>query len=219
LRVFALSPELPGALEAITALRGKGIVVSAAHSNAIYAEALEGINRGITLSTHTFNGMRSLHHQEPGIVGAVLNDDRVYCEIIADGIHLDPVILSLVLKIKGSGRIILVSDSVALNGVNDGQYKVKGNTVTVSGGAIRLEDGRLAGSTLSLDRAVKNMTNLAGASLCEAVAMASLNPARILGIEDKKGSVAAGKDADLVLFDENITIKEVFVGGNRTVID
>jgi N-acetylglucosamine-6-phosphate deacetylase len=215
LRILALSPELPGALEAISRLKKAGIVVSAAHSNASLKEAQEGINRGITLSTHTFNGMRALHHQEPGIVGAVLRDDRVSCELIADGIHIHPLVLSLVYRMKGPDRIVLVSDSVALNGAGDGRYEADGLSAVVKDGIIRLEDGRLAGSSLSLDRAVYNMHTLADVPLWEAVRMASLNPARILGLEGKKGSIAVGKDADLALFDENFTVKEVFLGGRQ----
>jgi N-acetylglucosamine-6-phosphate deacetylase len=215
LKVLALSPELAGAAEAIQRLAKAGIAVSAAHTNAAYAQAMAGINAGITLATHTFNGMRSLHHQEPGILGAVLNDSRVSCELIADGIHLHPSILSLVYKLKGPDNIILISDSVAPNGLPEGVYEAEGRKVTLSGGAIRLEDGRLAGSCLSLDGAVRNMVKLGGISLPEAVQMASRNPARILGLESQKGSIEPGKDADLVLFDDEIWVQGVFIGGNR----
>ncbi|GHV85068.1 N-acetylglucosamine-6-phosphate deacetylase [Spirochaetia bacterium] len=214
LKVLSLSPELPGALEAISRLAGQGIVTAAAHTNAAYDEALAGINAGFTLATHTFNAMRALSHQEPGILGAVLNDSRVSCELIADGIHLNPVILSLVYKLKGPDHIILISDSVSANGLPDGRYESERRIVIVDRDSIRLEDGRLAGSTLSLDRAVRNMIRLGGAGLCHAVQMASLNPARILGVDKHKGSIEAGKDADLLLFDENIAIKKVFIGGN-----
>jgi N-acetylglucosamine-6-phosphate deacetylase len=216
IKIAALSPELPEAFRAIGKLKKAGVVVSAAHSNATLAEAREGINRGITQATHTFNGMRGFHHQEPGIAGAVLGDDRVSCELIADGIHVHPLALSLAYRVKGPDRVILVSDSVALNGLPDGRYAAEGTGVTVLDGIIRLEeDGRLAGSSLSLDRAVYTMVSQAGIPLCEAVRMASLNPARVLGLEDRKGSIAAGKDADLALFDERITVRDVFLGGRR----
>jgi N-acetylglucosamine-6-phosphate deacetylase len=210
-KVVCLSPELPGAAAVIRFLRERGVVVSAAHSNAAYGEALAGINAGITQSTHTFNGMRGLDQHEPGILGAVLTDDRVICEAIADGIHLAPPVLDMMLKLKGPDRIALISDSVELNGLPEGQYRFGGRTITVGAGAIRLEDGRLAGSCLSLDAAVRNMVALAGASLPQAVRMASLVPARILGLEDTRGSIAVGKDADLVLFDGDVTVKKVFV--------
>jgi N-acetylglucosamine-6-phosphate deacetylase len=214
-KVVCLSPELPGAAAAIRFLKSQGVVVSAAHSNAVYEEAVAGINAGITQSTHTFNGMRGLSQHEPGIIGAVLTDDRVICEAIADGIHLAPAILDILLKLKGPDRLVLVSDSVELNGLPDGQYPFEGHTITVSKGTIRLEDGRLAGSCLSLDIAVRNMMRLAGASLPQAVRMASLVPARILGLQDTKGSIAVGKEADLILFDGEINIKEVFIGSKR----
>ena len=213
LKVAALSPELPGAEEWIRLITGKGIAVAAAHTNAAYAEAMAGINAGITLATHTFNAMRSLSHQEPGILGAVLNDDRVYCEFIADGIHLAPAILSLAYKLKGPDKIILISDSVLANGLPDGHYEYERRTVIIKEGAVRLEDGRLAGSTLSLNRAVRNMVRLAGVSLCHAVRAASLNPARVLGLDGRKGSIEEGKDADLLLCNENVDIKNVFIGG------
>ncbi|MDR2142942.1 MAG: N-acetylglucosamine-6-phosphate deacetylase [Treponema sp.] len=213
LKVVALSPELPGALDAVPRLRRRGIVAAAAHSNADYDQAMAGINAGIGLSTHTFNGMRSLHHQDPGILGAVLNDDRVVCEIIADGIHISPAVLSIIYKLKGPAGIALVSDSVELNGLPDGEYRAGERLVTLRQGAIRLADGRLAGSCLSLDRAVRNMTVMAGVPLWDAAAMASLVPARVLGLEAKKGSVETGKDADLVLLDENLAVRNVFIGG------
>jgi N-acetylglucosamine-6-phosphate deacetylase len=214
-KVVCLSPELPGAAAVIRFLRERGVVVAAAHSNATYGEALAGINAGITQSTHTFNGMRGLDQHEPGILGAVLTDDRVICEAIADGIHLAPPILNMMLKLKGPDRIALISDSVELNGLPEGQYQFGGRTITVGAGAIRLEDGRLAGSCLSLDMAVRNMVALAGASLPQAVRMASLVPARALGLQDDRGSIAVGKAADLILFDGNISVKEVFIGSKR----
>jgi N-acetylglucosamine-6-phosphate deacetylase len=211
----SLSPELPGALAAIRRLRSAGVVVAAAHSDALYEEAINGINAGVTLSTHTFNGMRTLSHHEPGIVGAVLTDDRVICEVIADGIHLAPAILKLIFRVKGPDRVALISDSVDLNGLPEGRYEVERRSVTVSDGAIRLDDGRLAGSCLSLNTAVRNMTRFTEAGLCQAVRMASLVPARAIGIEGTKGSIAVGKDADLILFDGDINIKEAFIGGKR----
>jgi N-acetylglucosamine-6-phosphate deacetylase len=213
LKVVALSPELPGAEEWIRYFSGRGIPVAAAHSNATYDEALKGVELGVSLATHTFNGMRSLTHQEPGILGAVLDDDRVSCELIADGVHLAPVILSLAYKLKGPDRIILISDSVIVSGLPDGRYE-KGDAIAiVKDGIIRVEDGRLSGSSLSLDKAVGNIAAFADISLSHAVKAASLNPARILGLEGRKGSIEQGKDADLIIFDENVEIKKVFIGG------
>ena len=213
LKVVALSPELNGAEEWIRYFKSRGIVIAAAHSNATYDETKQGIEHGVTLATHTFNGMRSLSHQEPGILGAVLDDNCVYCELIADGIHVNPVILSLVYKLKGPDRIVLISDSLIAGGLPDGRYEKGGDMVIVKDGVIRLEDGRLSGSSLSLDMAVKNMVNMAGLCLCHAVKAASLNPARILRLDNKKGSIEPEKDADLIIFNENIQIKKVFIAG------
>lgn len=216
-RVFCIAPELPGALEAVRNIRSRGILVSAAHSNADFDEALRGINAGISLSTHTFNGMPSLDHHHPTLINAVLGDDRVTCELIADGIHLHPSVLQLALKAKGPDRIALVSDSVAFNGMPEGKYPYRNQHAIVKAGEIRLEDGHLAGSCLNLNRAVYNMVRLAGASLCEAVRMASLVPARIAGVEKQKGSIAVGKDADLIVFDEDLAVKAVFLKGGLAV--
>jgi N-acetylglucosamine-6-phosphate deacetylase len=213
IRVFCIAPELPGALDAVRKIRKGGVAVSAAHSNADFDEALRGINAGISLSTHTFNGMPSLDHHHPSLLNAVLGDDRVTCELIADGIHLHPSVLQLALKAKGPDRIALVSDSVAFNGMPEGKYPYRNQYALVKAGEIRLEDGRLAGSCLNLNRAVRNMVRLAGASLCEAVRTASLVPARIIGAERRKGSIAVGKDADLVVFDEDVAVKAVFLKG------
>ena len=188
-----------------------------AHNPAYLKTSLAGINAGITLATHTFNGMRGLSHQEPGILGAVLDDNRVSCELIADGIHLDPVILSLVYKLKGPDRIILISDSMASSGLPDGHYNFDRRVEIVRDNAIWLEDGRLAGSILSLDKSILNMVRLGGLSLCHAVRAASLNPARVLGLDRQKGSIAPGKDADLVLFDEDINVKKVFINDSFVV--
>jgi N-acetylglucosamine-6-phosphate deacetylase len=218
LKILALSPELPGAPDAVSSLKKQGIAPAEAHSNAVFQEAMECITLGAVLATHTFNGMRSLHHQEPGILGAVLSDSRVFCELIADGVHLNPLILSLVLKIKGSDGIILITDSVAQNGLPPGIYMQGDQKVAVTETSVRLEDGRLSGSCLNMDRAVRNMITLGGASLCQAVRMASLNPAKVLNLDKRKGSLETGKDADLVLFDKDINIQGVFIHGKPAVI-
>jgi N-acetylglucosamine-6-phosphate deacetylase len=216
IKFIALAPELEGALEAISLLRSKGIVVSAGHSNATYEETLRGINMGITEVTHLYNGQRSFNHRETGIIGAALLDDRVYCEMICDGIHVSPEAMRIAVKMKGRDRIVLISDAMRAAGLKDGEYDLGGQTVTVKGDEARLSDGTLAGSTLTLNKAVKNMVRLVGVPLCDAVKMASLNPAKSAGIADRKGSIAVGKDADLILFNDEISIKKAFVGGIPT---
>ncbi|GHV44769.1 N-acetylglucosamine-6-phosphate deacetylase [Synergistales bacterium] len=217
IRVMAFAPELPGSLDAIRHLRSVGVVAAAAHTDATFDEAMDGINTGVTLATHTFNSMRAMTHRDPSVIAACLLDDRVTCEVIADGTHLDPAILQIIYRLKGPDRVALISDSVRYNGLPDGQYdRDDGRTVTVKKGVIRLEDGRLVGSSLSMNEAVRNITRLTDVPLCHAVRMASLVPARIIG-EVAKGGLDVGKDADMILFDEDINIEAAFIGGRRII--
>lgn len=213
IRVVALAPELPGALEAILNLRSRGITVSAAHTDATVDQAKKGIDRGITQATHIFNGMRGFSHREPGIVGAALIDERVSCEMICDGIHLHPAAMQMVVKMKGRDKVILISDAMMACGLSDGEYTLGWQKVIVRNRAARLSDGTLAGSTLTLDRAIYNMVHMVGVPLPDAVRMATLNPARAIGLSATKGSIEIGKDADLVIFDDNITVKRVIING------
>ncbi|GFN36731.1 N-acetylglucosamine-6-phosphate deacetylase [Tepidimicrobium xylanilyticum] len=213
IKIVALAPEIDGAKEAVRFLREKGITISAAHTVATYEEAKLGMDMGITLITHLYNGMRDFSHREPGIIGAALTDERVACELICDGIHLHVGAMELAVRMKGKDGIVLVSDAMMATGLEDGKYELGGQDVYVRDGAARLEDGTLAGSTLTLDRAVYNMVHLVGVSLEDAVRMASLNPARVIGVERTKGSIEIGKDADLIVFDRDINILMAIVKG------
>lgn len=215
-KVVSLAPELPNAKETVSYLKSLGIAVAAGHSDATFAEAKKGIDWGITLATHIFNGMRSFSHREPGVVGAMLTDERVFCEMICDGIHLHPTAMKLVVKMKGKERVVLISDAMMACGLPAGDYSLGGQRVTVTNGEARLADGTLAGSTLTLDRAVYNMIHLVGIPLPEAVRMATLNPAQAIGIQDSKGSIDIGKDADLIIFDEQVKVLTAMVGGKVT---
>ncbi|GHS89388.1 N-acetylglucosamine-6-phosphate deacetylase [Synergistales bacterium] len=218
IRVMAFAPELPGSLDAIRRLRHAGVVAAAAHTDATFDEAMDGINAGVTLAAHTFNSMRAMTHRDPSVIAACLLDDRVTCEVIADGTHLDPAILQLIYRLKGPDRMCLISDSVRYNGLPDGQYdRDDGRAVVVKGGVIRLGDGRLAGSSLSMNEAVRNMTRFTDVSLYNAVRMASLVPARVIGMEATKGGLDVGKDADMILFDEDVNVKAAFIGGKRII--
>ncbi|HAF61687.1 MAG TPA: N-acetylglucosamine-6-phosphate deacetylase [Anaerolineaceae bacterium] len=212
-KIVALAPELEKSKEAITLLVDKGITVSAGHSYATYEETIAGIENGISEATHMFNGMRNFDHREPGIVGACLLDDRVTCEMICDGIHLHPAAMQIIIKMKGNERVALISDSISANGIPDGVYDYLGLKVTVNNNEVRLPDGTLAGSTLSLNKAVSNLVKMTGVDLPTAVRMASLNPARQIGLSETKGSIEVGKDADIILFDEDINIKRTFIKG------
>ena len=214
LKVVSLAPELEGASPVIRYLKSKNVVPAMAHSNGTFEEAKKGVNEGITLANHLYNGMRSFSHREPGIIGVSLTDDRVYCEIIYDGIHLHDASVEVALRTKGIGKVILVSDAMRAAGLQDGEYELGGQKVFVENGAARLESGALAGSTLNLRDAVYNMVYKKNTTIHEAVRMASLNPAKVIGIDDRKGSLEVGKDADLILFDKDINILASIVGGN-----
>ena len=212
-KVVALAPELEKSKEAITYLVENGIAVSAGHSYATYAEAMAGIENGISEATHMFNGMRGFDHREPGIVGACLLDDRVTCEMICDGIHLHPAAMQVIVRMKGNEKVALISDSIRANGIPDGVYDYIDTKITIKNNEVRLPDGTLAGSTLSLNRAVRNLVKMTGVDLPTAVRMASLNPARQIKMSDTKGSIEIGKDADLILFDDDVNIKRTIVKG------
>lgn len=213
-KVVAIAPELENADKAVRYLKNQGITISAGHTNASYEEALRGIERGITQATHLYNGMRSFSHREPGIIGAVLTDERVACEMICDGIHIHPTAMKMAVKLKGKDRIILVSDAMMATGLSDGKYELGGQAVFVKDGAARLANGALAGSTLTLNRAVYNMVHLVGVPINEAVQMASLNPAKAINADKHKGSIEIGKDADIIAFDENLDISLAIVEGS-----
>ncbi|MDD4504590.1 MAG: N-acetylglucosamine-6-phosphate deacetylase, partial [Clostridiaceae bacterium] len=198
IKVAAIAPELANADEAISFLKNQGITISAGHTNATYEEALLGIERGITHATHLYNGMRSFSHREPGVLGAVLTDERVACEMICDGIHVHPAAMKMAVKLKGKDGIILISDAMMAAGLSDGKYQLGGQDVFVKDGAAKLASGSLAGSTLTLNRAVYNMVHLVGVPLNEAVQMASLNPAKAIKADKYKGSIEIGKDADII---------------------
>ena len=204
-RILTLAPELPGALELTAAARKAGVVVSLGHTDASYAEAMSAIEHGARHAAHVFNAMRPFAHRETGVIGAVLTSPAVTAELIADGVHVDAAAMRMLLAAKGPAGVILVSDGTAATGMPDGTYRLGTFEVAVSGGVSRSADGKLAGSTLTLDRALRNMVAL-GVPLGVALAMLTANPARMLGIEKRKGAIAPGADADLVLLDEQLRV-------------
>jgi N-acetylglucosamine-6-phosphate deacetylase len=213
IRLVTLAPELPGAREMIEMLAARGIVVSAGHSLASYDEGIAGVNAGITYGTHIFNAMPVLNHREPGLAGALLFDDRVTVGIIADGIHLHPSLVALVWKAKGSLRVSLVTDAMAALGIPAGTYNLGDQGVTVADGAARLADGRLAGSVLSLDQAVRNLVAFTSCQPYEAITTVTNVPASLLGVENSHGRIAPGLQADMVLLDSELRVVETVVAG------
>jgi len=202
------APELEGARELIQYLREAGVVVSIGHSDATYEQAMVAFQWGISHATHTFNGMNPLHHRAPGVPGAVLTAPGVSAEIIADGFHIHPGVARLLWQVKGPDRLLLVTDAMRATDLPDGRYDLGGLEVDVVGGAARLAGQEtLAGSTLTLERAVAWMVEAVGLSLAEAVQLASLNPARRLGVAHRLGSLEVGKDASLVLLDDALRVR------------
>jgi len=214
--LVTVAPERPGALPLIRRLREAGVTVALGHTDATFEQMTGGIDAGATLVTHLYNTMRGFHHREPGAVGAALLDDRVAVSLIADGIHAHPAALNLALRTKGPQRMVLVTDAVAAAGMPPGEVRLGGAAVFSDGKAARLEDGTLAGSVLTLDRAVRVAVSRGGARLEEALTMASTNPARLLGLP-KTGRLASGYDADLVLWDSSMQVEGVFIGGKKVV--
>lgn len=212
IRSMTLAPELPGALDLIDRCRSLGIAVALGHSDASYEETIRAWERGAGCVTHLANAMPPLHHRRPGILGAALDSD-LYTEIICDGIHLHPAFVRLVAKIKGSGRLIAVTDAMMAAGLEDGDYSLAGQAVRVKEGQPRLADGRLAGSTLSMDQALKNLMTFTGKSLGELMPAFSANAASFLGLEAKKGRLAPGYDADLLILGPDYRLGQVFCRG------
>jgi N-acetylglucosamine-6-phosphate deacetylase len=191
----------------------RGVTVSAAHTDATFEQVRAAIARGLRQATHTFNAMRPFGHREPGTVGAVLTAPEVACELIADNIHVHPAAMQLLVQAKGPAGVILITDAVRVAGLPEGDYQLDTRTVSVRDGAVRLPDGALAGSTLTMDRALRNLLAATGRPLAELWPTTSRNAARAIGLSDTKGSLAAGMDADLVLLDSAQQVCATVVGG------
>jgi len=213
-RMLTIAPELPGAEETIAAAREAGLVVAMGHTDATYDAAVRAIELGARHAVHVFNAMRPFSHRETGVLGAVLTDPRVSAEVIADGVHVDEPALRLLLTAKSAEHVVLVSDGTAATDMPDGEYRLGGIEVKVSAGVSRNKEGRIAGSTLTLERAVRRMAAM-GVPTATAVQMATLNASRVVGMEGRKGVLARGADADVVLVDNEMNVKRVFVGGRE----
>lgn len=214
IQMVTLAPERPGGLEMARWLRSLGIVAAAGHTDATYEQMREAVDAGVTHTIHTFNGMRGLHHREPGVAGAALDLPELITEVVADGYHVHPAVIRLILRAKGLEGMTLVTDAVEPAGLPDGAYHWERQPITVKNGMVMLADGSsLAGSTLTMMGAVRNVMQFAGLSLAEAVTIASRNPARVLGLADRKGAIAPGMDADLVVLDSNLGVQATLVAG------
>jgi len=216
IRLMTLAPEMDGAIDCIRVAREMGITLSMGHTNASYDQTVAGIDAGVTHATHTFNAMPPLNHREPGAVGAALGDSRVYCELICDTFHVHPALFTMMAKVAGD-RLVLITDSIPAAGLPDGPHDQLGATVIVDGMKLRFPDGTIAGSALTLDAAVRNFARHSGLPIWRAANLASLNPARSIGVDDRKGALEAGRDADVVIADGDFNVRQTYVRGRRVV--
>ena len=214
-RLMTLAPELPGAAELATHATARGVRVSLGHSNATAAQTRAAIAAGAASATHTFNAMRALDHREPGILGAVLTTDALYSEIICDGIHTAPEMVQLWWRAKGQHRTILVTDAMSAAGMPDGEYQLGGFTVHVANGRA-MARGVLAGSVLTLDRALANFIAFTGATVDQGLPLLTANPAAMTGLSDRTGSIAPGLPANLVAVDSSGRLLASIIGGQLT---
>lgn len=215
IRYITISPELEGVQEMIPTLKELGIVIGIGHSGATYAQAMSAIEQGATVGTHVGNASRLFHQHEPAIFGAIMESDT-YCEAICDGRHLVPGTVRMYCKCKGLDRIVAITDAIMAAGLPDGDYHLGVNEVVVIDGDAKLKsNGTRAGSTLTLDTALKNMVAWLPYTLEEILVTLTENPAREMGLWDRKGSIANGKDADLVLLDEACNVVHVFARGKQ----
>ncbi|MET9219604.1 N-acetylglucosamine-6-phosphate deacetylase [Streptomyces sp. NPDC093221] len=201
-RMVTLAAELPGGIDSVRLLADLGVIAAIGHTDATYEQTLEAIDAGATVATHLFNAMPPLQHRAPGPIAALLEDERVTVELINDGTHLHPAVLELAFGSAGAGRVAFITDAMDAAGFGDGHYDLGPMKVEVLDGVARLvEGGSIAGSTLTLDTAFKRAVTLDGLSLTDAVRAISTNPARLLGLDDRIGTLEPGKDADLVVLD------------------
>ncbi len=217
-RLVSLAPELPGALDVIRALAGRGVLVSAAHSMATYDQARAGFDAGIRYGTHLFNAMPALGHRDPGLPGALLTDDRITVGMIVDGIHVHPAMVALVWRMLGPGRLNLVTDAMAALGMAPGVHRLGDFEVTVDESSARLADGTLAGSILALDQALRNLIAFTGCALRDALATVTTTPARALGLAHERGRIAPGYVADLVLLTPDLRVRATMVAGEVSYV-
>ena len=212
IKLVTIAPEVEGALEAIAYIKeNSDVLVSMGHTGATYEEAMAGIEAGVGHTTHLFNAMTALMHRNPGVVGAALSTD-VSCELIADTFHVNKGLFTLVEKVKGD-KLCLITDCMRAGGMPDGDYDLGGQNVTVKGIQCLLADGTIAGSVLKLNYAVKNLYENTNVSLSTAFNAASLNPAAAVGEADRKGSLEIGKDADIIIVNNNFEILKTIIGG------
>jgi N-acetylglucosamine-6-phosphate deacetylase len=213
LRIITVAPELAGSEALIQRMTAAGVRVSIGHTDANYEQALAAIEQGVTHATHCCNAMRALHHRDPGPLPAIVEAPQVYGEIIADGVHVHPAMVRLLVKLLGPERSIVITDALAGAGVPDAVFEFNGQRASVVGGVAQLDDGTITGSVLTMDQALRNILAITGLSLREAIGMLTANPARAAGVADRKGLLTPGYDADLLIFDGSLNLQATMRGG------
>lgn len=215
IRLMTIAPELEGVKEITQKLLKEGITVAAGHSGADFISAQSAFNNGFGHVTHLFNAMTGMHHRNPGLVGAALDNENVTVEIIPDGIHVHPSVVRSAIKCKTCDRTVLITDSIVAAGAgpNDLKLKFAGKHIRVQDGAAAFDNGVLAGSTITMIDGVKNMVQRMGIDLLDAIKMASENPAKVIGIYDRTGSISEGKDADVAILDKDLNVRTTITGG------
>jgi len=213
LKQMTMAPELPNAVEVAAEFRKAGVTVALGHSNTDYDTARAALMGDFTHVTHTYNAQTGLNHRAPGVLGAVLTSDEITGELIADGIHVDAGAMRVLLRALGTHRVVLITDAIPGAGLPDGVYSSIGQTITVKDGRATLADGTLAGSSAALNHCVRNAHVLAGASVQDAIRMATLNPAEVIHMQDELGVIATGRKADLILMDADFNVRMGMVDG------
>ncbi|GAB4530109.1 MAG: N-acetylglucosamine-6-phosphate deacetylase [Anaerolineae bacterium] len=213
IRKMSIAPELDGALDVIRELARLGIVACAAHSTASYEQTMQAVQAGLQCATHVFNGMVPLHHRQPGLLGAALTCDEINAELIADGQHVSPVAMKILLRCKGVDGVHLVSDNTRWAGMPNGTYQDGERTIVKEEQRAYVVGGTLAGSVASMGHCVSTLVHTVSCSLGQAIQMASLNPARVIGVDQRKGSLEPGKDADVVVLDKELKVEMTMVRG------
>ncbi|PKR77964.1 N-acetylglucosamine-6-phosphate deacetylase [Halalkalibacillus sediminis] len=213
IKTVTYAPELDSEGEFLGWLQENGVIGSAGHTDATFRDIEKAVGQGLTQVTHLCNAMNGVHHRDVGAVGAAMLLDEIKSELIADRIHVSDQMLQLLFRTIGPDRLMLITDAMRAKGMPDGEYTLGGQAVSVKEGQATLEDGTLAGSVLRMDEAARNMMDVTDATIRDIIQMASVNPAKQLGIFDRKGSIEVGKDADLVIIDENFQIQQTYCKG------
>lgn len=216
LRLITIAPELPGAANVIRRMVASGVIVSIGHTDATYEQTRIAIELGVSHATHCCNAMRPLHHREPGPLGAIVETPGVTGEVILDGIHVHPAVVRMLVTLLGRDRLVVITDALAGAGVAGATFEFAGQRAHVDDGVARLEDGTITGSVLTMDQALRNLLAMTGMSLSDAVAALAANPARTAGASDRKGELSPGYDADLLIFDESLTLCATVCKGKLT---